>query len=113
MHDMAVGGHPLLRPLSRACLALMVDVPYALEHMWLPPLLRHPVFEAATPAQLAAISALWSMDGAASLLAEQQAAAVIPAPSNDTAASHVSGYKREFVGQTASGPFAECSSGLF
>jgi len=39
-----------------------VHLPYTLEQALLPPLLRHPVFEPATPAQLAAVSALWGKD---------------------------------------------------
>ena len=94
MHDVSVSGNPLLRPLARTGLALTVHLPYALERALLDPLLRQLVFEPATPAQLAAVSALWtSTAGTEGSPTVPPATAVDAAVLNGTASSFVTEHK--------------------
>ena len=106
-----MSGHLLLRPLARACLALTVDLPYALERVLLPRLLRQPVFEPATPAQLAAVSTLWGGDGAASAPPERLDGAIEIVP-NSTVAGQTTKHEREYHHRSARQADAECISGI-
>ena len=88
MHDISVSEQPLLRPLARVGLAMMMHLPYALERTLLAPLLGRLFFEPATPAQLAAISALWASEvGTAGSPTVQLGAAALAAVLNGTASS--------------------------
>ena len=86
-HNTVESSNPLLRPLARVWLAVTVHLPYTLERMLLPRLVRHPVFEAASPAQLAVISALWVGDGNSTVSSTAQLVGAGPAALNNTVGS--------------------------
>ena len=84
-----------------------MHLPYTLEGPLLPPLLRHPVFEPATPAQLAAMSALWGNDSGT---VTSPAAQLSTAASNATAGVTDAGMKRS-VNLRAAGVDGRLSAG--
>ena len=87
-HNTAESGRPWLRKLVRVWLAAVVHLPYALERALLQQLLRQPVFEPATPAQLAAVSVIWGSVGGSPAAARPAAATITAVLLNSTVGSH-------------------------